>query len=109
MLDDAIAVAFGVVFPGVFFLLVLVGPLELDTAFRLAKWSGLGLIGFYGFCAGRLAGASVTTLAAPGRRRDGDRRRGDRVQGPHPLTPDRAPSADYPGGRFHGPAPSGGG
>ena len=59
MLDDAVAVAFGVVFPGVFFLFVLVGLLELDAAFRLAKWSGLGLIGFYGFCAGRLAGSSV--------------------------------------------------
>ena len=31
--------------------------MELDTAFRLAKWSGLGLIGFYGFAAARLAGA----------------------------------------------------
>ena len=59
MLDDSVAVAFGVVFPGVFFIFVLLGVLELDTAFRLAKWSGLGLIGFYGFCAGRLSGASI--------------------------------------------------
>jgi hypothetical protein len=59
MLDDSVAVAFGVAFPGIFFLLSVLGLLELDTAFRLAKWSGLGLIAFYGFCAGRLAGASV--------------------------------------------------
>ena len=59
MLDDALAVAFGVAFPGIFFLLSAAGLIELDTAFRLAKWSGLGLIAFYGFCAGRLAGASI--------------------------------------------------
>jgi VIT1/CCC1 family predicted Fe2+/Mn2+ transporter len=59
MLDDAVAVAFGVAFPGIFFLLSVVGLLELDTAFTLAKWSGLGLIAFYGFCAGRLSGASI--------------------------------------------------
>ena len=59
MFDDALAVAFGVAFPGVFFVIARIGPLELETAFRFAKWSGLGLIGFYGFCAGRLAGASI--------------------------------------------------
>ena len=31
--------------------------LEQDTAFTVAKWSGLGLISFYGFIGGRLAGA----------------------------------------------------
>ncbi len=30
-----------------------------DTAFNVAKWSGLGLIAFYGYCAGRLAGAGT--------------------------------------------------
>ncbi len=59
MLDDGIAVAFGVAFPGVFFVLSAAHVFELDTAFALAKWSGLGLIAFYGFCAGRLAGASL--------------------------------------------------
>jgi hypothetical protein len=59
MVDDGLAVGFGIAFPGVFFLFVLLGLLELDTAFSLAKWSGLGLIGFYGFSAGRLAGSSV--------------------------------------------------
>jgi hypothetical protein len=54
-----VAVAFGVSFPAAFFLLAAAGALELDTAFTLAKWSGLGLIAFYGFCAGRLAGDGV--------------------------------------------------
>ena len=33
--------------------------MSLDTAFSLAKWSGLGLIAFYGFCAARLAGENL--------------------------------------------------
>lgn len=53
---DVAAVAFGVAFPGVFFLAAVAGLVEEDTAFKLAKWSGLFLIGFYGFCAARLAG-----------------------------------------------------
>ena len=57
MLDDVGAVAFGIAFPAVFFVLAAAGALELDTAFTIAKWSGLGLISFYGFLAGRLAGA----------------------------------------------------
>ena len=36
--------------------LAALGVLETDTAFRIARWSGLGLIGFYGWVAGRLAG-----------------------------------------------------
>ena len=59
MLDDAGAVAFGVAFPDLFFLLAAVGVLELDTAFRIAKWSGLALIGCYGYWAARLSGAPV--------------------------------------------------
>ena len=59
MLADAAAVAFGIAFPAVFFVLAAAGAIDGDTAFTLAKWSGLGLIGFYGFMAGRLAGASV--------------------------------------------------
>jgi hypothetical protein len=55
-LADAVAVFFGVSFPGVFFLLAAAGALELDTAFTIAKWTGLGLIGFYGYAAARLAG-----------------------------------------------------
>jgi hypothetical protein len=58
-LEDAAAVGFGISFPAVFFLLAAAGVLEVDTAFTVAKWSGLGLISFYGFIAGRLAGAGL--------------------------------------------------
>jgi VIT1/CCC1 family predicted Fe2+/Mn2+ transporter len=54
---DAVAVFFGVSFPAIFFFLAAVGAMELHTAFVWARWSGLGLIGFYGYAAGRLAGA----------------------------------------------------
>jgi hypothetical protein len=57
MIDDASGVAFGVAFPAVFFLLSAFGLLEVDRAFSIAKWSGVGLIGFYGFWAARFAGA----------------------------------------------------
>jgi hypothetical protein len=56
---DVVAVAFGISFPAVFFLLSAAGAMEVGTAFELAKWSGLGLIGFYGFCAGRLSGMGL--------------------------------------------------
>jgi hypothetical protein len=56
---DVAAVAFGIGFPVVFFLLSIAGAMELETAFTLAKWTGLGLIGFYGYCAARLAGVGV--------------------------------------------------
>jgi hypothetical protein len=59
VLEDAGAVAFGISFPAVFFVLAAAGAIEVERAFTLAKWSGLGLIGFYGFCGARLAGASV--------------------------------------------------
>jgi hypothetical protein len=60
MLDDAGAVALGVGFPAVFFLLATAHLIQLDTAFAMAKWSGLGLIGFYGYWAARFAGAPVS-------------------------------------------------
>ena len=56
---DVIAVAAGAAFPAVFFVLAAAGAMELDTAFALAKWSGLGLIAAYGYAAGRLSGATV--------------------------------------------------
>jgi hypothetical protein len=59
MLRDVRAVAFGIAFPAVFFILAAVGAIDEDLAFTLAKWSGLALIGAYGFLATRLAGASV--------------------------------------------------
>ena len=61
--EDVAAVAFGIAFPAVFFLLAAAGVLEDGTAFTVAKWSGLGLISFYGFIAGRLAGAGVWVSA----------------------------------------------
>jgi len=64
--DDSLAVAFGVAFPAVFFLLAAVGAMELDTAFSFAKWTGLALIGFYGFTAARFAGAPVSRAVMQG-------------------------------------------
>jgi hypothetical protein len=58
MLDDAGAVGFGVAFPAVFFLLAALGVLDVEGAFTIAKWTGLGLIGFYGYWAARFAGAA---------------------------------------------------
>jgi hypothetical protein len=58
MAEDAVAVGFGVAFPAVFFVLSALGLLQVDTAFRIAKWTGLALIGFYGFWAARFAGAA---------------------------------------------------
>jgi hypothetical protein len=54
--DDVVAVAFGIAFPAVFFILAAAHAIEDETAFTIAKWSGLGLIGFYGFSAARLVG-----------------------------------------------------
>jgi hypothetical protein len=64
LLDDSLAVAFGVAFPVVFFLLAAFGAIDVDTAFDLAKWTGLGLIAFYGFAAARYAGNSTTRALA---------------------------------------------
>ena len=62
--EDVVAVAAGAASPAVFFVLAAAGALELDTAFRLAKWSGLGLIGAYGFAAARLDGSSMARSLA---------------------------------------------
>jgi hypothetical protein len=59
ILGDVAAVAVGIAFPAVFFVLAAADVLEPDAAFTIAKWSGLGLISFYGFVAGRLAGAGL--------------------------------------------------
>jgi hypothetical protein len=59
MVEDAVAVVFGVAFPAVFFLLAALHVVAVDTAFTLAKWTGLGLIGFYGYWAARFAGNST--------------------------------------------------
>ena len=60
MIADVLAVAAGAGFPAVFFILAAAGALKLDTAFTIAKWSGLGLIALYGYWAARLGGASNT-------------------------------------------------
>jgi hypothetical protein len=61
---DVGAVAFGISFPAVYFLLSVAGAMEVETAFDVAKWSGLGLTGFYGFCAARLAGTGLLAALA---------------------------------------------
>jgi hypothetical protein len=40
----------------VFFLAAVLGLYEFDTAFTVAKWTGLGLIAGYGYAAARMAG-----------------------------------------------------
>jgi multidrug transporter EmrE-like cation transporter len=64
MLDDACAVALGVGLPAVFFLLAAVHAIQLDTAFTIAKWTGLGLIGFYAYWAARFASTPVPRALA---------------------------------------------
>ena len=59
LLEDVAGVAFGIAFPSVFFVLAAAGALDDANAFTLAKWSGLGLIGCYGFAAARLGGAGL--------------------------------------------------
>jgi hypothetical protein len=59
MVEGAAAVAFGIAFPTLFFTLSVVGVLSLASAFTVAKWTGLALIGCYGFWAARLAGAPL--------------------------------------------------
>jgi hypothetical protein len=40
MLDDVGAVALGIAFPCLFFILAAAGAIEDETAFTIAKWSG---------------------------------------------------------------------
>jgi len=53
---DIAAVFLGIAFPSVFFILAAVDVFEEETAFEVAKWAGLGLIGLYGFAGARLSG-----------------------------------------------------
>jgi hypothetical protein len=66
MVEHAAAVGFGVAFPGIFFVLSALGLFEVDTAFTIAKWTGVGLIGFYGFWAARFSGSSRQRALAKG-------------------------------------------
>jgi hypothetical protein len=62
---DIGAVAFGISFPAVFFLLAALGAFEEEgTAFTLAKWTGVGLIGVYGYAGARLSGARTRLALA---------------------------------------------
>jgi len=59
MAREAGAATFGAGFPAIFFILVSIGAIGMPLAFRLAKWTGLGLICGYGFLGSRLAGETV--------------------------------------------------
>jgi hypothetical protein len=59
LLADIAAVAFGISFPAVFFLLAATDAIEDETAFTLAKWTGVSLIGLYGYAGARLSGAGT--------------------------------------------------
>lgn len=56
---EAGAVMLGAGFPAVFFILAAAGAFDDELAFKLSKWTGLGLICAYGFVAGRLSGSGV--------------------------------------------------
>jgi hypothetical protein len=66
MLEHALAAALGIAFPAIFFLLSAAGVFEQPTAFTIAKWTGLGLIAFYGYCASRVAGSRQSTALLHG-------------------------------------------
>jgi hypothetical protein len=59
VLADSAAVAIGIGFPAVYFLLEVIGVLGDDAAFLLARWTGLGLLGVYGFVGARLTGSGL--------------------------------------------------
>jgi len=59
MLEGIGAVAVGITFPAVFFVLAALDLFGSDTAFAIAKWTGLGLIFGYGFAAARLTGDTL--------------------------------------------------
>ena len=56
---DAAAVASGIAFPAVYFVIAAAGSLDTATAFDLAEWTGLGVIGVYGFAGARASGTSL--------------------------------------------------
>jgi hypothetical protein len=66
MASNVAAVAFGIAFPIVFFILAAADAIEQETAFTIAKWSGVALLGFYGFTAARVAGEGLSASALRG-------------------------------------------
>jgi hypothetical protein len=61
---EALGVALGAAFPAVFFVLEAAGAIGEDTAYVLAKWTGVALIGGYGYVAARRAGNSNLSAIA---------------------------------------------
>jgi hypothetical protein len=55
-LREALGVAIGVAFPAVFFVLEAAGAIGENTAYTLAKWTGVAVIGGYAYVAARRAG-----------------------------------------------------
>ena len=53
---NVVALFFGASFPAIFFVIAAAGAMEIDTAFEVAKWSGLPLTASYGLAAARLRG-----------------------------------------------------
>ncbi|HFQ94788.1 MAG TPA: hypothetical protein ENK32_12300 [Anaerolineae bacterium] len=51
-------VLIGALLPAPFFILAWVGIMELEAAFRWARWALLGVLLFYGYVAARLSGRS---------------------------------------------------
>ena len=64
VLGETAAVVFGAAFPAVFFIVAAAGAIAVDTAFTLARWSGLGLIVAYGYLGARLSGSRVAVALA---------------------------------------------
>lgn len=60
VIADSAGVAFGIAFPSLFFVAVVLDLVSYDTAFGLAKWTGLALIAGYGYVAARLSGSGTT-------------------------------------------------
>ena len=61
---DMAAVSIGIAFPAVFFVLAAAGVIDEDVAFTVSKWTGLGLIGAYGYAGARLSGAGTMASLA---------------------------------------------
>jgi hypothetical protein len=60
---DALAVVVGAGFPAIYFVLAGLGAFTEQSAFRLAKWSGVILVCTYAFLAARMAGIAPRRAA----------------------------------------------
>ena len=91
--EDVGAVAFGIVFPGVFFLLATFGGSRSTPRSRWRSGAGVGLITLYGYAAGRLSGESRKRSALQALAVSRDRDRADRLQGAGALAARSGPGA----------------